>query len=61
MSRSGDEWVWTGVKAAKIGRAGITSQDDLRTKALSALRRLKKMPHLVRRFFRDPQLAYITP
>ncbi len=35
-----DEWVWTGVKAAKIGRAGITSQDDLRTKAISALRRL---------------------
>ena len=60
MSRSGDEWVWTGVKAAKIGRAGITSQDDLRTKAISALRSLQKMPHLVRGFFRDPHLAYIT-
>jgi transposase len=55
-----DEWVWNNVKAAKIGRAGITSQDDLRTKAISALRRLQKMPHLVRGFFRDPHLAYIT-
>ena len=55
-----DEWVWNNVKAAKIGRAGITSQDDLRTKAISALRRLQKMPHLVRGFFRDPNLAYIT-
>ena len=33
------------IKAAKIGRAGITSQGDLRTKAISALRRLQKMPH----------------
>jgi transposase len=55
-----DEWVWSNVKAAKIGRAGITSQDDLRTKAISALRRLQKMPQLVRGFFRDPHLAYIT-
>lgn len=55
-----DEWVWNNVKAAKIGRAGITSQDDLRTKAISALRRLQKLPHLVRGFFRDPHLAYIT-
>ena len=55
-----DEWVWNNVKAARIGRAGITSQDDLRTKAISALRRLQKMPHLVRGFFRDPLLAYIT-
>jgi transposase len=55
-----DEWVWNNVKAAKIGRAGITSQDDLRAKATSALRRLQKMPQLVRGFFRDPHLAYIT-
>lgn len=55
-----DEWVWNNVKAAKIGRAGITSQHDLRAKAVSALRRLQKMPHLVRGFFRDPNLAYIT-
>ena len=55
-----DEWVWSNVKAAKIGRAGITSQDDLRTKAISALRRLQKMPHIVRGFFGDPRLAYIT-
>jgi hypothetical protein len=44
----------------KIGRAGITNQDDLQTEAISALRRLQKLPHLVREFFRDPHLAYIT-
>lgn len=55
-----DEWVWNNVKAAKIGRAGITSQDDLASKAISALRRLQKMPHLVRGSFADPHLAYIT-
>ena len=48
------------MKAAKIGRAGVTSQEDLRAKAISALRRLQKMPHLVRGFFRDPCLDYIA-
>jgi len=55
-----DEWVSNNVKAARIGRAGITSQDDLRAKVISALRRLQKLPHIVRGFFRDPNLAYIT-
>ena len=55
-----DEWVWNNVKAARIGRAGITSQDDLRAKVISALRRLQKLPHIVRGFFGDPNLAYIT-
>ena len=48
------------MKAAKIGRAGVTSREDLRAKAISALRSLQKMPHLVRGFFRDPSLTYIT-
>lgn len=55
-----DEWVWKNVKHDRIGKAGVTSKDDLKAKATNALRRLQKLPHLVQGFFRDPNLAYIT-
>jgi transposase len=55
-----DEWVWKHVKHDRIGRAGVTSSDDLKAKALAALHRLQKLPHLVQSFFRDPNLHYIT-
>ncbi len=55
-----DEWVWKNVKHDRIGKTGVTSKDDLKTKATNALRRLQKLPHLVEGFFRDPNLAYIT-
>jgi transposase len=54
------EWVWKHVKHDRIGRAGVTGPDDLKAKALTALHRLQKLPHLVRSFFRDPNLRYIT-
>jgi transposase len=54
-----DEWVWKNVKADRVGRAGITDQDDLKAKAVAALRRLQRLPHIVRGFFADPNLAYI--
>jgi len=55
-----DEWVWKNVKHDRIGKTGVTSQDDLKSKVISALRRLQKLPALVRGFFRDPHLRYIT-
>jgi transposase len=55
-----DEWVWKNVKHDRIGKTGVTSQDDLKSKAISALRRLQKLPRLVRGFFADPHLSYIT-
>jgi len=55
-----DEWVWKHVKHDRIGRAGVTSPDDLKAKALAALHRLQQLPHLVRSFFCDPNLRYIT-
>ena len=55
-----DEWVWKNIKHDRIGKIGVTSKDDLKTKATSALRRLQKLPHLVRSFFHDPNLAYIS-
>jgi transposase len=44
----------------RIGRAGVTSPEDLKAKALAALHRLQKLAHLVRSFFGDPNLRYIT-
>ncbi len=55
-----DEWVWKNVKADRVGRAGVTDNDDLKAKATAALRRLQRMPHLIRGFFADPNLAYIS-
>lgn len=55
-----DEWVWKNVKADRIGRAGVSGPDDLKAKALAALHRLQKLPHLIRGFFADPHLRYIT-
>jgi hypothetical protein len=56
-----DEWVW------KIAKTGVTTKGDLKTKALGALRRLlgalrrlQKLSALVRGFFADPHLRYIT-
>jgi hypothetical protein len=55
-----DEWVWKNVKHDRIGKTGVTSKDDLKAKAIGALRRLQKFPALVRGFFADPHLRYIT-
>jgi transposase len=55
-----DEWVWKHVKHDRIGRVGVSSPDDLRAKALAALHRLQKLPHIVQGFFRDQNLRYIT-
>jgi transposase len=55
-----DEWVWKNVKHDRVGRAGITSATDLKAKATNALRRLQRLPQLVRAFFADPHLRYIT-
>jgi transposase len=54
-----DEWVWNNVKNDRIGRSVIMSADGLKSMAIGALRRLQKLPAIVRGFFRDPKLAYI--
>jgi len=54
------EWVGKHVKHDRIGRAGVSGPEDLKAKALAALHRLQKLPDLVRGFFRDPNLRYIT-
>jgi transposase len=55
-----DEWGWKHVKHDRLGRPGVTGPEDLKAKALAALHQLQKLPHLLRGFFRDPNLRYIT-
>lgn len=55
-----DEWVWKNVKHDRVGRAQVTGPDQFKSLAVRALRRLQRMPHIVRGFFRDPHLAYIA-
>lgn len=55
-----DEWVWKNVKHDRIGKTGVASKTELKAKVIGALRRLQKLPALVRAFFTDPHLRYIT-
>lgn len=55
-----DEWVWKNVKHDRVGRTAARDADDFKSKILGALRRLQKLPHIVRAFFADPDLRYIT-
>jgi len=54
-----DEWVWKYIKHDKIGRAGVRGLNELKFAARSALARLQKMPHVIRSFFLDSNLAYV--
>jgi hypothetical protein len=44
----------------RAGKTTVTSKDDLKSTVISGLRRLQKLPGLVRGFFADPCLRYIT-
>lgn len=52
-----DELVWSHVKR-QIGRAAVTSKDDLKQRLVSALRSLQKMPAKIMAFFRHPECRY---
>jgi transposase len=55
-----DEWVWKNVKADRVGRTSARTADQFKAKVINALRRLQNLPHLIRAFFADPDLRYIT-
>ena len=55
-----DEWVNKNVKHDRIARAVPMTRDDLKNVAVEALERLKKSPEIVRAFFGDPKLRYIS-
>jgi len=55
-----DEWVNKNVKHDRIARAVPFTRDDLMKIAIDALERLKQCPEIVRGFFGDPKLRYVT-
>ena len=55
-----DESVWNYVKNHHVGKATITGPDQFRALVLGTLRRIQKMPDLVRSFFGQKELRYIT-
>jgi len=55
-----DEWVWKNIKHDRVGRTSVKTKDEFIALARAALRRLQRRPALVRAFFGDPDLVYIT-
>lgn len=55
-----DEWVWNNIKNHHIYPRVAASQSDLYTTAHNTLTRLKQLPDIIRAFFGDPKLSYIT-
>jgi transposase len=55
-----DESVWNYVKNHHVGKATITGPDQFRDLVLGTLRQIQKLPALVRSFFGQRELHYIT-
>jgi len=54
-----DELVWSHVKRTGAARRPLQAGETLREKVEEQLNKLKRMPQLVRSFFRAPSVAYI--
>ncbi|MDQ3762850.1 MAG: IS630 family transposase [Actinomycetota bacterium] len=55
-----DEGVWKNVTHDTVGRRATTNPDDFTATIITALERLTRLPQLIRAFFGDPHLRYIT-
>lgn len=55
-----DEWVWKNVKHDQVGRSAVTRKSEFFELVTRALERLQRLPEVIRGFFRDPSLAYIS-
>ena len=55
-----DEWVWNWLERHKIGRAYVSGPERFRALVERYLRSLQRLPALIRGFFGDHNLAYIT-
>jgi transposase len=55
-----DEWVWKNVKHDGVAPAAPNGPDQMKAVVTARLRRLQHLPHIVRGFFGDPELAYIA-
>src|SRR5437763_3279584 len=55
-----DEWVWKNVKHDGVAPAPPNGPEQMKSVVTSRLRRLQRLPQIVRGFFGDPELAYIA-
>src|ERR671920_361233 len=55
-----DEWVWKNVKHDGVAPAAPQGPQQMTAVITARLRRLQRLPHILRGFFGDPELAYIT-
>jgi transposase len=55
-----DELVWSHMKRTGVARAPLRRGEKLRDKIEAQLAAIKRMPQLVRSFFQEPNVAYIT-
>jgi transposase len=55
-----DEWVWNNVKADGVAPAAPKGLEQMKAVMVARLRRLQRLPHVVRGFFADPELSYIA-
>jgi transposase len=53
-----DEQVWNHLKNHGVGRQPVTGPDQLRRLIISHLRKVQKLPSLIRSFFNLPETAY---
>ena len=54
-----DEQVWAHVKR-RVSKQAVQGKDDMKKLALGALRRIQKLPRLVRAFFQQPECQYAS-
>lgn len=55
-----DEWVWKNIKHDHVGKMAARTIDEARNGISKAVSRLVSFPEIVRGFFADPDLAYIS-
>ena len=55
-----DEWVWKNVKHDGVAPAAPKGPEQMEAVVTARLRRLQRLPQIVRGFFGDPELAYIA-
>ena len=55
-----NEWVWNWLKNHNLGKSKVVGPKQLQKTVVRFMRRLQKLPQLIRALFGDPNLAYIT-
>lgn len=55
-----DEWVWKNIKNDHVGRIAARTKNELKEGIEKAVARMRKAPGIVRNFFLDRDLLYIT-